>query len=72
MILDDILARTRADLAARKATRPLSEIEKGLPAGPTARSLAKALRPGAAGASVACIAEFKRRSPSAGWIRAGA
>jgi indole-3-glycerol phosphate synthase len=70
MILDDILARTRQDLAARKARRPLSEIEKGLPAGPTARSLAKALRAGAgAPGGVACIAEFKRRSPSAGWIR---
>jgi indole-3-glycerol phosphate synthase len=72
MILDDILARTRTDLAARKAKTPLSEIEKGLPAGPTARSLAKALRPGAAGAGLTCIAEFKRRSPSAGWIREGA
>jgi indole-3-glycerol phosphate synthase len=69
MILDDILARTRLDLTARKAQRPLSEIEKGLPAGPTARSLAKALRPGAAGADLTCIAEFKRKSPSAGWIR---
>ena len=72
MILDDILARTRADLVARKAAKPLSEIEKSLPEGPSVRSLAKALRPGAAGASITCIAEFKRRSPSAGWIREGA
>jgi indole-3-glycerol phosphate synthase len=72
MILDDILARTRADLAERKAKKPLSDIEKGLPTGPTARSLAKALRPGAPGRQVTCIAEFKRRSPSAGWIREGA
>jgi indole-3-glycerol phosphate synthase len=70
VILDDILARTREDLAARKAKKPLSELEKGLPAGPSARSLAKALRPdGRAG--VTCIAEFKRKSPSAGWIREG-
>jgi indole-3-glycerol phosphate synthase len=67
MILDDILARTRADLVARKAAKPLSELEKGLPAGPSARSLAKALRPGTG--AVTCIAEFKRRSPSLGWIR---
>jgi indole-3-glycerol phosphate synthase len=72
MILDDILARTRADLAARKAKKPLSDLEKGLPTGPTARSLAKALRPGRPGEQVTCIAEFKRRSPSAGWIREGA
>lgn len=69
MILDDILARTRQDLATRKAQTSLSEIEKGLPAGPTARSLAKALRPGAPGGGVTCIAELKRKSPSAGWIR---
>jgi indole-3-glycerol phosphate synthase len=69
MILDDIVTRTRADLAARKAQKPLSDLEKGLPSGPTARSLAKALRPTTRSAEVTCIAEFKRRSPSAGWIR---
>jgi indole-3-glycerol phosphate synthase len=71
MILDDILTRTRADLAARKAQRPLSELEKGIPRGPTARGLAKALRPDG-GKGVTCIAEFKRRSPSAGWLNEGA
>lgn len=75
MILDDILARTRQDLAVRKAGRALSEIEKNLPPGPTVRSLAQALRPEtrAPGLSpVTCIAEFKRHSPSAGWLREGA
>lgn len=73
MILDDILARTRQDLAARKAAKPLSEIEKVLPKGPSARSLEKALRPAARPpGGVACIAEFKRHSPSAGWLREGA
>ncbi|HVZ74447.1 MAG TPA: indole-3-glycerol phosphate synthase TrpC [Polyangia bacterium] len=72
MILDDILARTRADVAARKITRPLSELEKGLPKGPTDRSLLKALRPETKpAAGITCIAEHKRRSPSAGWIREG-
>jgi indole-3-glycerol phosphate synthase len=73
MILDDILARTRVDLAARKAARPLSELEKDLPARATERSLSRALRPGTlSNAGITCIAEFKRRSPSAGWIREGA
>src|SRR5271169_2090069 len=73
MILDDILARTRADVAARKAARPLSEIENTLPRGATKRSLARALRPATApAAGITCVAEFKRRSPSAGWIREGA
>jgi indole-3-glycerol phosphate synthase len=73
MILDDILARTRADVALRKAARPLSDIEKSLPGGQAERSLARALRPASApAAGITCVAEFKRRSPSAGWIREGA
>jgi indole-3-glycerol phosphate synthase len=73
MILDDILRRTRDDLTVRKGQRPLNDIEKTLPRAPTARSLSRALRPpGAPAGTVTCIAEFKRRSPSAGWIREGA
>lgn len=69
MILDDILARTRADLETRKRERPLAAVEREAAARPPARSLAAALRrPGA----IACIAEFKRRSPSAGWMGAEA
>jgi indole-3-glycerol phosphate synthase len=69
VILDDILARTRADLEGRRARRPLEEVEVAAAARPAARPLGRALRrPG----GVACIAEFKRRSPSAGWIRQGA
>jgi len=65
MILDDILARTRADLAVRRAARSLQALEVAAARMPTPRSLARALRrPG----RIACIAEFKRRSPSAGWI----
>jgi indole-3-glycerol phosphate synthase len=66
MILDDILARTRADLEARKRARPIDALEAAAASRPAPRPLAKALRrPG----EIACIAEFKRRSPSAGWIR---
>ena len=66
MILDDILTRTRADLEARMKARPLKDLDVAISRikrGP--RSLADALRrPG----EITCIAEFKRRSPSAGWI----
>jgi indole-3-glycerol phosphate synthase len=66
VILDDIIARTRTDLAARRAQRPLAAVEAAARALPPVRSLAAALRqPG----RITCIAEFKRRSPSAGWIR---
>jgi indole-3-glycerol phosphate synthase len=65
MILDDILARTRADLAERRRRRPIAALEAEAVRRPPVRSLARALRrPG----EVTCIAEFKRRSPSAGWI----
>jgi indole-3-glycerol phosphate synthase len=65
MILDEILARTRADLTERRARQPIGELEIAAGNRPPARSLARALRrPG----TVSCIAEFKRRSPSAGWI----
>ena len=69
MILDDILARTRADLVARKLAQPIAALEAAAAGRSPARSLAQALRqPG----RIACIAEFKRRSPSAGWIAEGA
>jgi indole-3-glycerol phosphate synthase len=68
VILDDILQRTRADLAARKQRRPLAELRREAEGLPPVRSLAAALRrPG----QVTAIAEHKRRSPSAGWLREG-
>jgi len=66
MILDEILARTRADLPARKERRPIETLAQAAAVRPPARSLRAALRqPG----KVTAIAEFKRRSPSLGWIR---
>ena len=66
MILDDILARTRADLPVRIQARPVAELDAAIARlNRRPRSLAKALRqPG----SITCISEFKRKSPSAGWI----
>jgi len=66
MILDDILARTRADLETRMKARPSAQmVAAAVGRGEGRRSLTAALRrPG----EIACIAEFKRRSPSAGWI----
>jgi indole-3-glycerol phosphate synthase len=66
VILDDILTRTRAELALRRERVPLATLEEACAGLPPARGLASALR--RAGA-VTCIAEHKRRSPSAGWIR---
>jgi indole-3-glycerol phosphate synthase len=65
MILDDILARTRADLTTRRQAQPIAQLEATAASRPAVRSLARALR---RPDQIACIAEFKRRSPSAGWI----
>jgi indole-3-glycerol phosphate synthase len=65
MILDDILVRTRQDLVWRMDAQPLATLEAQAAKRPPARSLFQALRkPG----EVSCIAEFKRKSPSAGWM----
>src|SRR5262245_56868648 len=68
MILDDILAETRRAVDRARRERPLAELEAAAAKMPPARPFAAALRrPG----GIACIAEHKRRSPSAGWIRQG-
>jgi indole-3-glycerol phosphate synthase len=65
MILDDILVRTRQDLPWRMDARPLAMVEAEAARRPPAQSLFAALRrPG----EITCIAEFKRKSPSAGWM----
>jgi indole-3-glycerol phosphate synthase len=65
-VLADILASTRVELERRKRERSEAELrEHALAAAPVARSLRDALRrPG-----IGVIAEFKRRSPSAGTLR---
>ena len=67
-VLDRIVDATREDVARRREMVPLSELEGRLAAPRDDRPFREALtRPG-----VSLIAEHKRRSPSAGEIRAGA
>jgi indole-3-glycerol phosphate synthase len=72
MILDEILTRTRADLAPRKHAHPLAQVAAAAAAMPPTRGFGTWLRRGRAALGIACIAEFKRKSPSAGWIGKGA
>src|SRR3954453_3820232 len=66
-VLDRIVDATREDVARRREAVPLAELEGRLAAPRDDRPFSEALvRPG-----VALIAEHKRRSPSAGEIRAG-
>jgi indole-3-glycerol phosphate synthase len=66
-VLDRIVDATREAVARRRETVPLSELEGRLAAPREDRPFREALtRPG-----VSLIAEHKRRSPSAGEIRAG-
>jgi indole-3-glycerol phosphate synthase len=68
-VLDRIVARTRQDLEQRKRELPLAELEGrdglSLSGAPPPRRLRDALT----GPGMAVIAEFKRRSPSAGQLR---
>jgi indole-3-glycerol phosphate synthase len=61
-VLDEILARTTADLAERKVAMPVSDLEAA------ARSLSAplSLRAALAGPEMSVIAEIKRASPSRG------
>ena len=61
-ILDEILARTAADLAGRKLTTPVSDHEAAARSRPAPLSLRYAL----ADAEMSVIAEIKRASPSRG------
>jgi indole-3-glycerol phosphate synthase len=65
--LDEIVQATRDSLARRKRERPISELEQELQDRSEGRPFQEALsHPG-----TSLIAEYKRRSPSAGLIREG-
>lgn len=64
-ILDDIIAHKRKELALDKAQTGLRTLERLCADVPPAPSMKQAL----AQSDTGIIAEFKRRSPSKGWIR---
>lgn len=67
-LIEELVHGARAGVARRSAEVPLEELERRLAERPEQRPFGEAMtRPG-----LSVIAEFKRRSPSAGEIRAGA
>jgi indole-3-glycerol phosphate synthase len=68
-ILDSIKAYKLEDLAARKAARPLAELDEAAKAAAPPRGFARALQE-AASTGYGLIAEIKKASPSKGLIRA--
>jgi indole-3-glycerol phosphate synthase len=66
--LDPIVQATREEVERRKRSKPLAELEREANARPEGRPFHEAL----ARSGTSLIAEHKRRSPSAGEIRAGA
>lgn len=68
-VLDKIVERKWQEVAAAKAVRPLADLEHQLATAAPVRDFFAAV---SAPRGVQLIAEFKRRSPSAGEIRPGA
>lgn len=66
MVLDDILAIKRREVAGRKVLRPPAALEKAIAGMPQVRDFKAAL---VAGAGCTIIAEVKRCSPSRGLLR---
>ena len=69
-ILDQIAAYKRVDVAARKAARPLAEVEQAALSASPPRGFRRALEAAHAPGRLALIAEIKKASPSKGLIRA--
>jgi indole-3-glycerol phosphate synthase len=66
MILDEILDEKKRTVGYSRFRMPFADVEKQAAAAVSPRSFGLALR---SAKGMACIAEFKRRSPSKGWIR---
>ena len=69
-VLSRICADKRADVARRRATRPLAEVETAARRAPSPRGFVESLRAARAQGRVGLIAEIKKASPSKGLIRA--
>jgi len=69
-VLERICADTRAEVARRRAVRPLAEIEAAARAAPPVRGFAAGLGAALAAGGYGLIAEIKKASPSKGLIRA--
>jgi len=74
-VLEEIVARTRVDVEQRKRELPIAELQGSASvasssgATPSGSSDARRLREALTAPGIAVIAEFKRRSPSAGRLR---
>lgn len=68
-ILQRILERKREEVAERRVSRPLAELEQAIAGQASPRGFAQALQRRVARAEPAVIAEVKRASPSRGVIR---
>ena len=64
-ILSEIIANKRFEVDLQKQTISLEQLQDGIGDIPMARSMKQALSSSSSG----IIAEFKRRSPSTGWIK---
>jgi len=68
-VLAEIVAAKREEIIARKAERPLPELKEMIDALGRPRNFFRAVTTPGKQKKTAIIAEIKRKSPSAGWIR---